>query len=518
MKLFNDIHARLPGPLYTAEQTRQLDQSAIEQGIPGIVLMKRAGREVFDTLLQDFAPVEKLTVFCGGGNNGGDGYIVAALAADRAIPVTVVTLKHPDSLTGDAARARDLAKRSGVPLVAFGDHDAIETGVVVDALLGTGAKGKVREDYRRAIGQLNDSPVPVIAVDIPSGLDADTGAQLGACVEADCTVTVIGLKQGLLTADGPAHIGTLIFADLGLPRSVYESVTSAAERLDYRHCLAYLPPRRANTHKGKFGHVLVIGGDQGMGGAAAMAAEAAARAGAGLVSVATRPEHIPAILARRPELMVKGVASDADIQPLLERATVIVLGPGLGRSEWSAQLFRLALAAGLPLVIDADALTLLGGKLQDRALPAPSSDQWIITPHPGEAAALLQTTPQTVMADRFAAARQLRQLTGAVTVLKGSGTLIAADPAAPLSLVAAGNPGMASGGMGDLLSGVLGGLLAQGLTATRAAQLGALVHSMAADRAVAVPGQRGLLATDLFPHLRALLNERELNGRDTDSE
>lgn len=271
-----------------------------------------------------------------------------------------------------------------------------------------------------------------------------------------------------------------------------------------------LRPRAADSHKGDYGHVLVVGGDHGMGGAVLLAGEAAARSGAGLTSVATRPEHVPALIARRPELMARGIGGSEELQPLLERASVLVLGPGLGQAPWSLDCLRLALGhaatRGLPVVLDADALNALSR--DPNLFPQALFGKCLLTPHPGEAARLLACSREAINADRAAAVRELQRKFGGAALLKGAGTLVCYPQGARVQVAscAHGNPGMASGGMGDVLSGVLGALLAQGYTLADALRLGVCVHSRAADLAAAAEGQRGLLATDLLPHIRHLLN------------
>ncbi|MBQ0712304.1 MAG: NAD(P)H-hydrate dehydratase [Porticoccus sp.] len=499
----------LPIALYTAQQVRDLDQIAIqERGIPGIKLMKSAGRSVFDEINHRW-PGAPITVFCGAGNNGGDGYIVAALALESRLPVQLIQLASPEKLTGDAYTAYEYAVSAGVPMTPFSDcldlHIGITAGgVIVDALLGTGLNGQVREPYAQAIRLINHSGLPVVAVDIPSGLSSDTGAALEAAVEADVTVTFIGLKQGLLTGRGPALCGELVYSDLSVPADIFGGVKHTATRLDRQGLMASFPSRHRDAHKGDFGHVLVLGGDEGFGGAVAMAAEAALRTGAGLVSVATRPEHVSAILARRPELMVKGVASGQELVPLLSSPTVLVVGPGLGQSPWSEQMLQQAVSTGLPMVLDADALNIISG---GRVIPNPGNANWVMTPHPGEAARLLGITSSEVQADRFAAVRALHKIFKCAVVLKGAGSLVCTAGDQPVGVCTAGNPGMASGGMGDALSGIIGALLAQGLPSDIALPMGVCLHAEAADRAVASDGERGLLATDLFGPLRQLVNE-----------
>jgi len=496
----------LPTELYRAEQVREFDRQAIhEHQIPGIYLMKRAGRAAFAALQEYWPDAEQVTVLCGAGNNGGDGYVIAALAAQRRIPVTLVYVADPDKLQGDARLAYEFARREGVVMQPFAECQSL-AGVVVDAMLGTGLCGEVRAPFLQAIRMVNDAGLPVLAVDLPSGLCADTGVVLGDAVKADVTISFIGLKQGLLTTRGPALTGDLLFADLAVPAEVYGCQQGSVQRLQLSHLLPLLPSRDGDAHKGDFGHVMVIGGDSGLAGAAAMAGEASARMGAGLTSVATRLEHVGAIIARRPELMVMGVSSGQALEPLLARPTVLVLGPGLGQSPWSEQMLQQAALTDLPMVLDADGLNLLA---QGRVLPDHYRDNWVLTPHPGEAARLLGCTITQVQSDRYGAARQLQQRFGGTVLLKGAGTVIAAADGS-LSVANVGNPGMASGGMGDVLSGVIGGLLAQGLEASVAAKLGVCLHGTAADLAVAEEGQRGLLAMDLMPYLRELLNSEWL--------
>jgi hydroxyethylthiazole kinase-like uncharacterized protein yjeF len=487
--------------LYTAAQTRELDRIAIEDcGIPGIRLMSRAGRASFEVLLAQWPQPEHIHIFCGTGNNGGDGYIIAALARTRGIPVTVYQLGDAASIVGDAATARNQAIADGVEVQAFSDVVAPASGVVVDALLGTGLSGDVRAAYRTAIDGINNSGLPVLAIDIPSGLCSDTGRVLGTAVVANHTVTFIGMKRGLLTAAAPACTGDLHFAGLEVPDTVYAQIAADCRHLDLSTCLQFLPVLPRDAHKGLLGHALVVGGDTGLGGAAVMASEAAARCGAGLVSAATRPEHVAALLARRPEIMTRGVSGGNDLQALLDKPDAIAVGPGLGNSPWSEQLLQRVTEKDVPLVVDADALNLLA---EGRVVENPRRNNWILTPHPGEASRLLQCSSADIQSDRFAAVRQLQKRYGGVAILKGAGTLICAGDVVYLSSY--GNPGMASGGMGDVLSGVLVGLLAQGLEPLHAACLGVCLHGAAADRAADADGMRGLLATDLLPQLRHLL-------------
>jgi NAD(P)H-hydrate epimerase len=371
-----------------------------------------------------------------------------------------------------------------------------EFELIVDALLGTGLNDEVRDPAREMIGRMNASGLPILALDVPSGLDADRGRVLGDAVRAQLTMTFIGRKKGLFTGAARDYCGEVVYADLALPDSLFQRVKPEASLSDQAF-LHRLERRRRGAHKGDFGHVLVIGGDLGMAGAARMAAEAAGRVGAGLVSVGTRAAHATLLSATRPELMVHGVESPAALAPLLARATVIAIGPGLGQDDWGSALFAKILECQKPLVVDADALNLLAEEMVRR-------EHWILTPHPGEAGRLLGCSSAEIEADRFSAAGSLHASFGGVVVLKGAGTLVA-DGENPIEVCARGNPGMASGGMGDILTGVIAGLVAQGFGLGEAARLGVCLHGAAGD-AAAKEGERGMLAMDLMPYLRKLAN------------
>lgn len=490
----------LPGRLYTADGVRALDDYAINTvGIAGLTLMRRAAGASVQALLDTWPEARRVLVCCGSGNNAGDGYIVAGMLADKGLTVTVVSVGAVDKLGADAMRGYEYCSASAATIVPFDAAVFEEVDVIVDALLGTGIKGQVRDDYLPVIAGINDAPIPVLAVDIPSGLCADTGSRLGDAVSADVTVTFIGLKQGLFTLDGPDCAGDIRYADLGVPDATFEAVPPSAWALELDREVAALPARPKNAHKNKFGHVLVVGGDEGMGGAALMCAEAAIRAGAGMVSVATHPAHVSALLARRPELMVRGVDSAKGLAPMVARASVIALGAGLGRSSWSTAIFGSVMEASadenLPVVLDADGLNLL-------ALHPERREDWVLTPHPGEASNLMQDN--RIQSDRFASVRGLQEKFGGTVLLKGAGTLI--HDGEQTWLCRNGNPGMSSAGMGDVLGGLIAGLIAQGLALSPATRLGVVAHAVAGDRCAERYGQRGLVATDLIPEIRSILN------------
>ncbi|MGG2395616.1 NAD(P)H-hydrate dehydratase [Pseudomonas sp. SH1-B] len=488
--------ASLPLSLHSAQQVRALDAQLIAAGTPGFELMQRAAHAAWRALRRRWPEAGEITVLAGRGNNAGDGYLIAALAQRAGWRVRVLAVGDPAALQGDAAQAYAEAGAAGVDILPW-DEGLPLAGVLVDALLGTGLSGSVREPYAQAIAAINQAGLPVLAVDIPSGLHADSGACLGVAVRADLTMTFIALKLGLFTGQGPALCDELQFDDLQGDAQLLAQAPSVALRLDEAG-LPRLAPRSPVAHKGHFGHVLVIGGDLGMGGAALLSADSALRSGAGLVSLATRAEHVAAALVRRPEIMCTAVASANQLLALTARADVCVVGPGLGQGAWSRSLLSSVAGAALPQVWDADALNLLAAGL----VPAPQLG--VLTPHPGEAARLLGQDAASVQADRPAAARALAQRFGLVVVLKGAGSLIAA-PDGRLALCDRGHPAMAGAGLGDVLAGLIGALLAQGMAAFDATCLAVWLHARAGE--VLARRGRGLAAGDLPCAIRQLLEE-----------
>lgn len=484
--------------LYRPAQVAEMDRYAIrELGFQGLDLMERAGARAYQLLRQLWPERRHLAVFCGAGNNAGDGYVIAELARREGLAVDVLQLVPAERLRGDAATIARRFIEAGGRCTGFGGGLPAGVDLIVDALLGTGLDRPVEGIWAEAIGCINRSDKPVLAVDIPSGLSGDTGTVMGEAVRADATATFIGQKRGLYTGAGPRLAGTVHYYDLDVPEAVHQQQEHAARLVRHGMLIHRLPARARDGNKGDYGHVLVVGGDRGMGGAALMAGRAALRSGAGLVSVATHPIHAPALLAVQPELMIRGVEQATELSSMLKRASVVVLGPGLGQGDWGKALHRAVLDSGLPCLLDADALNLLAGQ------PVRRND-WVLTPHPGEAARLLDTDTGRIQADRFAAAQALTERYGGAVVLKGAGSLIACDGQPP-SVCDQGNPGMATGGTGDVLSGVIGALMAQGHAPFDAAELGVCMHAAAGDLA-ARRGERGMAATDLIPYLRRLAN------------
>ena len=488
----------LPFPLYRATQVRELDRITIaDMGVSGVCLMERAGSAAFHLLQTKWEEAKRIIVICGIGNNGGDGYVLARLAFLAGYDVTVLQLGDIKKLKGDAKIVYEAMTEVGLSVQVFAEKKLSVVDVVVDALFGTGLDREVKGEWRQVIEGINRCKCPVMSLDIPSGLHADTGNVMGAAVHAQATISFIGLKQGLFTAEGPEYCGEICFDDLKVPLEIYKQIKSHILRFDYEALRHLLKRRSRVAHKGDFGHVLMIGGDTGMTGAVRLAAEAALRVGAGKVTIATRQAHAALINIGCPELMCHGIETPEQLEPLIETADVIAIGMGLGQSEWGKSLLDKVKGLDTPMVIDADGLNLTA------QYPCRFKNS-IITPHPGEAARLLETSVSDVQHDRFATVQSLQLRFGGVCVLKGAGTLIA-DPKGNIGVCTVGNPGMAVGGSGDVLTGVIASLLAQGFNQVDAARLGVCLHGQAGDKA-AQQGERGMLPSDLFQWLRFYAN------------
>lgn len=486
-------------PIYQTQQIREFERLAEERfNITGEVMMLRAGKGACDFLLRRWSQAQRIAVFCGGGNNGGDGYVLAQLAHERGIKVSIWQVGSADHLKIEAKKAFEACLRAKIEINPFNEKADLEhPDVIVDAICGIGLHEPLREDAVAAIKKMERARAPILAIDIPSGIDADTGYLLGSAAHATATITFIGLKLGLLTGNGIAYTGELILNDLQLPSELFSFIEPVAEKIHLTSYTNYLKPRSRDWHKGLSGHVLIVGGELGFSGAPRMAAEAALRVGAGLVSVATHQGNAATMNSTCPEIMCHGIEKVENLKPLIDKADVIVLGPGLGQSEWAKSLWTSVCETELPLVVDADALNLLSKTNK-------FNENWILTPHPGEAARLLNETAQAVQQDRLDAIKKINKRYGGVCVLKGAGSLVLAPNSLP-AICDKGNPGMASAGMGDVLSGVIGALLAQGIPLGDTAKLGVCMHAMAGDLA-AKDGERGMIATDLMPYLRRLAN------------
>ena len=513
--------SELPKCLYSADQVASLENLAIQKlKINSYELMLSAGASVFKTMKRRYPLTSKIIVFAGVGNNAGDGYIVAAMAKLAGIDAEVIQLCEEQKLKDNTRKAFEYAKSSGVYMRLFNEKPFIQNSndrktIVIDAIFGTGLNRLVAGSYQRAITTINSFDCPIISVDLPSGLNSDTGCAMGLAVMAHMTVTFVGLKQGLLTGEGKEYSGEVVFTNLNIPDSIYKSKWSpdpSSNRIDISYVKGRLRPRRRSSHKGDHGHVVVLGGDRGFGGAGIMAAEAAMRSGAGLVTLVTRSEHRTAALVRCPELMVIGTEDETtDFEGSLEKASAIVVGPGLGTAEWGNSILLAVLESHQisrrPVLFDADAITLLSDR--QHLLENMETSYFVYTPHPGEAAKLLGISKEHVQLNRFRAVRELANVWGGVCLLKGNGSLTcSAEAPDNVYLCTEGNAGMASGGMGDVLSGIIASLIAQGLATTEALNCGICIHGEAGDLASRACGERGLRATDLFPFLGELINPR----------
>ncbi|HFT0375178.1 TPA: bifunctional ADP-dependent NAD(P)H-hydrate dehydratase/NAD(P)H-hydrate epimerase [Enterobacter mori] len=488
--------ASIPHSIWHADDLRRAEKEAADSlGITLYELMLRAGEAAFNVARRAYPQAAHWLILCGHGNNGGDGYVVARLAVAAGLRVTLLAVESEHLLPEEASAAREAWLNAGGVIHASDILWPEEVDLVVDGLLGTGLMRAPRDNIAALIERANAHPAPVVALDIPSGLLAQTGATPGAVIQASHTVTFIALKPGLLTGKARDVVGKLHHNALGL-ESWLAGQDTQVSRYDASQLTGWLPPRRPTSHKGDHGRLVIVGGDHGTAGAIRMTGEAALRCGAGLVRVLTRSDNIIPIVTARPELMVHELTPQT-LEESLEWADVVVIGPGLGLQAWGKQALQKVENFRKPMLWDADALNLL-------AINPDKRHNRILTPHPGEAARLLNCSVAEIESDRLLSAQRLVKRYGGVAVLKGAGTVIASEDA--LGIIDAGNAGMASGGMGDVLSGIIGALLGQKLPLYDAACAGCVAHGAAADQLAARYGTRGMLATDLFCTLRRVVN------------
>jgi ADP-dependent NAD(P)H-hydrate dehydratase / NAD(P)H-hydrate epimerase len=486
-------------PIYLTAEIRQIEQAFIAAN-PGVSLMERAGLAAAEKARDMLGDGFRVLVVCGPGNNGGDGLVVAHhLRVCWGYQVTTVLLGDDAKLPVDAAAAYGKFVAAGetvVPQIPDGPH----WDLIVDALLGIGLRRAVEGVFAKAIERINASCAPVLSIDIPSGLDSDTGNVRGIVINATETITFIGLKPGLLTADGKDHIGRLAVASLDI--NVEEFVEPRGRLLDQTTVTHYLPRRRWNSHKGSFGSVGILGGAEGMQGAAALAGRAALKLGAGRVYLGTLTKSATGYDPMQPELMWR----DAKTLLSLGHLTALVAGPGMGQSHEARALLVRLLEMQTPLALDADALNLIAADEPSQLALATREHETILTPHPAEAARLLGSNTATVQGNRIEAALELAERFQTMVALKGAGT-VCATPAGHWFINPTGNPGLASAGTGDVLSGIIGALLAQGLKAEEALTLGVYLHGAAADALVDRGiGPVGLAASEIIDEARRLLN------------
>ncbi|HXG52619.1 MAG TPA: NAD(P)H-hydrate dehydratase [candidate division Zixibacteria bacterium] len=508
----------------TAEEMREMDRLTIERyGVPSLQLMERAGERIVEAVLERYRPCARkgVLVVAGKGNNGGDGFVAARLLRKKRIPCEVALLAKPEELSADAAHNfRAFVRSKGkVTQIGSGELDRLQAclrgkGLLLDAILGTGMKSEVRGLYAEAITLMNACGVPIVAVDVPSGLDADRGVPLGVAIQAEMTVSLGFAKLGLVIHPGIDYAGDLAIADIGIDPRAAAEVGGKTELLEPGEMGRLIPVREADSHKGTYGHLLIVAGSRGKTGAAIMASRAAMRTGAGLVTLAA-PRSLNDILAgalveAMTEPLKENAAEemespdDEEWRRLLQRKSALVFGPGIGVTDATRRMIRWLLRnLEAPWVIDADGLNNLALEI-DRLAKAKSAP--ILTPHPGEMARLLGVETAAISRDRVGAARSFAAAHRCYLVLKGARTVIA-TPEGRVSINPTGNPGMASGGMGDVLAGMIGALLSQGFPPGEAARLGVYLHGYVGDRIAARKGEIGLIASDLIEGLPEAIRE-----------
>ncbi len=504
--------------ILTAAQMREADRFTIEDiGIPSLVLMENAGRQVVAAIEATYEPqlAGRVAVLCGRGNNGGDGFVIARTLLQRGVDTSVFVIGQLADVRGDARTNLDILGRLGVTVVEIADEQAWELHfsevsqctLIVDAILGTGLSSAVSGMLETVIADINASDIPIVAVDLPSGLSADTPHLPGDCVNATMTVTLASPKLPLILPPGEAYAGDVVIADIGIPFEVIEGLEGRyVDLLTPEQLREQIEPRTADAHKGDFGRVTVIAGSVGKTGAAFLAGMGALRSGAGLVTVATPASCLPIVASMAPELMTEplaesgGSVSESALERVLELSQdVIACGPGLGRTQDASAFVRaLVDRATVPLVLDADALTLLAeepGRLVGR-----DDRDVIITPHPGEMARLVGASIDDVQANRIDMAADFATTHHVYVVLKGHRTVIA-TPAGRVFINPTGNPGLATAGTGDVLTGMVAAWLAQLLDAETACRVAVFLHGAAGDVAEAAHGQVAMTATDVLARL-----------------
>lgn len=504
--------------IVTAREMRNIDRLAAEKfNLPGIVLMENAGRAAAEAAAKLLGDLRGKKVFfvCGGGNNGGDGFVAARWLHNQGVRVKVFMTVDRGNLKGHAALHFDIFEKMGLEYLELTNPRELEKAritigfadLVVDALLGTGFQGEMSELYRECIDMMNSSGRPILAVDIPSGVNADTGGIPYLAVQAASTVTFGLPKPGLYLYPGAAHAGVVEVAPIGLPVELLTGNELRQTLITPEVAAALLPRRLPDAHKGNCGHVLAVAGSRGFSGAAYLATQGALRAGAGLVTAGV-PDSIFAAMETKtteamtlelPETLLGGLGADAVrvIRDFAARASVVLVGPGLGRQEETMESVReIIQTVDRPLVLDADALSALVGNLE---FLTALSVLAVLTPHPGEMARLTGMTTEQIQADRIGVAQRYAVEWGNIVVLKGARTIVA-FPDGAVFLNPTGNPGMASGGMGDVLAGVIAALIAQGLSSHDAAVLGAYLHGLAGDL-VAAGKPVGMTAMELTEKL-----------------
>jgi len=495
----------LPKKVFSSQSIRNIEKSAIKSlNGDDYLLMERAGISAFEEALKCYPNAKNWQIICGVGNNAGDGMVVARLALEHNLTVSVSTLSSPDVLKGNAFKAYKKLKeykshQSAIKVKINQWEGQIDDNIdlIVDAIFGIGLNRNLNSFYKSAIKTINNAGLPIFSIDIPSGIHPDKGKIMGAAIKASTTITFIGKKLGFFDNEGINHYGNLKLCGLGISETHYNNEKEILSILSDDFIHQVLPKRKKNSHKGEFGHIAIVGGGPGMHGAVCIAGEAALRSGAGKVSIFTHISHNSLIADAKPELIFNFFEEVDEIKSMLLDADVIAIGPGLGANKWARKVFESIIDIDCPMIVDADALTILSKK------PI-KQENWILTPHPGEAGRLLGISSKKMQQNRFSSLNNLIEKYHGVIVLKGHHTLIGSNDSVPCVCVK-GNPGMASAGMGDALTGIIASMIGQGMPLNIAASLGVEIHAKAGDRA-ATKGQRGLLAGDLINELRGCVN------------
>ncbi|MDE0317421.1 MAG: NAD(P)H-hydrate dehydratase [Candidatus Poribacteria bacterium] len=499
----------------TAAEMRQIDKNTIEGiGIPGIVLMETAGSEIVRAIEQHYPTAQRVGVFVGKGNNGGDGLVIARQLAHAGREVQIFLVSPAESFTGEARTNLDIAKNLVLQIeeiLTDTSIDILGCELLVDAIFGTGLRGAVREPVANIINAINDLPIPILAVDLPSGLDADSGTPLGTCVQADRTITIGLPKRGLLVHPGAEFAGKIEVVDIGFPQQIIDAQNIKVNWTTEKDAAAWIPVRSPASYKGSYGRVLVVAGSTGMTGAAALASEAAFRVGAGLVTLTIPKSLNPILEVKLSEVMTlplpeteAGSLAESSTSTILEYAkktkSVLAIGPGLSQHPQTVKLVHQLVkenkeqGLGLRMVIDADGLNALA---QATDLISLLGTETVLTPHPGEMARLTNIPISTLESNRIGTAEEFANQYGVTLVLKGAPT-VTSNPSGEIWINSTGNPGMATAGMGDVLTGIIAGLMAQNMSSETAAVLGVYLHGLAGNIAAEKLGMHGLIAGDVL--------------------
>jgi NAD(P)H-hydrate epimerase len=514
----------------TSNIMQKIDRETINScGIPGIVLMENAGRGAVDTIFRYFQNIESISVIAGKGNNGGDGFVIARHMVNRGVRASVYLLSEIEKIRGDAQINLDIIKKMGIPVISILNIDELlkekeninKSSIVIDAIFGTGLSYEVKGFYREVIDFINSLNKTVVSVDIPSGLDANTGYPLGISMHADLTVTFGLPKIGQLIYPGAELVGKLEIVDISIPKYIIEKEYIDTNLITYEDIKKKIKKRAPNIHKGNCGHTIVIAGSTGKTGAAVMASESAMRVGAGLVTLCIPKSSYNIVESKLTEVMTEPLPDNNDgtfnyssidrIIDLTNDKDIVIIGPGLSVNGDTKRIVgEVIKSIDLPIVIDADGINIIA---ENPDILLKKKNEIVLTPHPGEMARLIKKDTRAVQRDRIGIAKEFGKKYGVYLVLKGARTIIA-DPQSNVYINPTGNPGMASGGMGDVLTGMIGGFISQGYNILDSSILGVFIHGMSGDRVAEEKGELGLVATDVINNIPLTIKELMDGNRD----